>query len=91
MREVYLALMRVRRRPAWCTSLWQLVRMTAEEAGGAEVTAGASILAMADMGLFTLDLSAQPVALARSDRGKASPGDSAAWRLIQRWREGELD
>ena len=91
MREVYLALMRVHRRPAWCTSLWQLTRMTAEEAGVAEVTAGASILAMADMGLFTLDLSAQPIALARSGRGKASPEDSAAWRLIQRWRAGELD
>ena len=87
MREVYLALMRVRRRPAWCTSLWQLMHMTAEEAGVADVTAAASILAMADMGLFTLDLSEQPIRLIRSDRAKAAPGDSALWQTLQRWRE----
>ena len=87
MREVYLALMRVRRRPAWCTSLWQLMHMTAEEAGVADVTAGASILAMADMGLFTLDLSEQPIRLIRSDRAKAAPEDSALWQTLQRWRE----
>jgi hypothetical protein len=87
MRKVYLALMRVGRRPAWCTSLWQLMHMTAEEAGVADVTAGASILAMADMGLFTLDLSEQPIRLIRSDRAKAAPGDSALWQTLQRWRE----
>jgi hypothetical protein len=90
MREVYLALMRVRRRPAWCTSLWQLTHMTAEEAGVADVTAGASILAMADMGLFALDLSEQPIRLVRSDRAKAAPEDSAVWRTLQRWREGKF-
>ena len=91
MRTVYLALMRVGRRPAWCPSLWQLVHMVAEEAGTPEVAAAASILAMADMGLFKLEMSAGSFAIARSDRAKASPEQSAVWRLIQRWRDGALD
>jgi len=91
MRTVYLALMRVGRRPAWCPSLWQLAHMVAEEAGTADVTALASILAMADMGLFRLDRSADSFAIARSDRAKASPEQSAVWQLIQRWRDGNPD
>ena len=91
MRNVYLALMRVGRRPAWCPSLWQLVHMTADEAGTADVTAAASILAMVDMGLFSIDRSADSFAIARSDRTKASPEQSAVWQLIQRWRSGNLD
>ena len=91
MREVYLALMRVGRRPAWCPSLWHLVHMTAEEAGTADITAAASILAMADMGLFRLDRSADAFAIARSDRAKASPEESAVWQHIQRWRGGYCD
>jgi len=91
MREVYLALMRVGRRPAWCTSLWQLVHMTAEEAGTADVTAVASILAMADMGLFRLERSSQAFSIARSPQAKASPEQSAVWQLIQQWRDGNPD
>ena len=41
---------------------------------------------MTDMGLFSLALDEQPVAVRRSDRAKASPEDSAVWRAIQRWR-----
>ena len=91
MRQVYLALMRVGRRPAWCPSLWQLVHMTAEEAGTADVTAAASILAMADMGLFALERSEHAFAITRSDRAKASPDQSAVWQMLQRWRDGDLD
>jgi len=91
MREVYLALMRVGRRPAWCPSLWQLVHMTAEEAGTADVTALASILAMADMGLFRIEQSPQAFSITRSDRARASPEQSAVWQLIQQWRAGSLD
>ena len=91
MREIYRALMRVGRRPAWCPSLWQLVHMTAEEAGAADVAAAASILAMADMGLFALERNGDAFAIARSDRAKASPEQSAIWRLIQRWRVGDMD
>jgi hypothetical protein len=91
MREVYLALMRVGRRPAWCPSLWQLVHMTAEEAGTADVTAAASILAMADMGLFSIERSSQAFSITRRNRAKASPEQSAVWQTVQRWREGNLD
>ena len=91
MREIYRALMRVGRRPAWCPSLGQLVHMTAEEAGAADVAVAASILAMADMGLFALERSGDAFTIARSDRAKASPEQSAVWRLVQRWRGGELD
>ena len=91
MRSVYRALMRVGRRPAWCPSLWQLVHMTAEEAGTADVTAAASILAMADMGLFALERSDDAFAITRSDRAKASPEQSAVWGLVQQWRDGSLD
>ena len=86
MRDAYKALMRVTRRPAWCRSLGQLARVTAEEAGLDSVPVAASLLAMTDMGLFSLALDEQPVAVRRSDRAKASPEDSAVWRAIQRWR-----
>ena len=89
MREAYKALMRVMRRPAWFQSLWQLAHITAEEAGQADLTAAASILAMADMGLFTLDLDAHPIALTRNARPKAEPGESEVWRWMQRLREQE--
>ena len=91
MREVYLALMRVGRRPAWCPTLWQLIHMTAEEAGTAEIAAAASILAMADMGLFSIERSSQAFSITRSNRAKASPEQSAVWQMVQRWREGNLD
>ena len=84
------ALTRLARRPARCDSLWHLVRMTAEEAGFAEVTVAASILAMADMGLFTLRLGDGPFAISRSDRPKAAPEDSAAWQALQDWKDGRL-
>lgn len=90
MREVYKALVRVSRRPAWCASMWQLSRMTAEEAGVGEVTAAASILAMADMGLFALTLDDESIALRRSPQPKADPETSAVWNMMQRWRTGEL-
>ena len=61
--------------------------LTAEEAGQADLTAAASILAMADMGLFTLDLEANPIALTRNNRPKAEPQDSAVWRWMQGLRE----
>ena len=86
MREVYRTLMRVMRRPAWCANLAQLAHMMADEAGVADLTAAASILAMADMGLFELDLSARPVAVRRRDCPKADPEASAVWNAIQRWR-----
>lgn len=86
MRAVYRALMRLMRRPMWCAGLSQLAREAAGEAGVHEITAAASILAMADMGLFELALSARPVAIRRRDCPKAAPEDSAVWRTIQRWR-----
>lgn len=90
MREVYRAQMRVARRPAWCASLWQLAHMAAEEAGVADLTAATALLAMVDMGLFTLDLDSRPVALSRAPLARANPEDSAAWALLQRWRERGL-
>ena len=88
MREAYRALMRLMRRPLWCASVAQLAHMLAEEAGMADLTAAASVLAMADMGLFALDLSVQPIALTRSVAPKADPQRSAVWRLLQEWKEG---
>ena len=90
MRGAYRALMRVMRRPAWCRNMWQLSHMVAEEAGIDDVGAAASILAMADMGLFTLQLEGDALRLSRSDRPKASPEESPVWNLIQRWRGGIL-
>lgn len=91
MREAYRALMRVARRPAWCESLARLARLVAEEAGQPEVTAAASILAMADMALFRLAARGNTLAVERSDRPKADPDASAVWNAIQSWRSGELD
>ena len=91
MRESYMALMRVGQRPAWCPTLYQLVHMTADEAGTSDVTAVASILAMTDMGLFSLERSPQAFSITRCHRSKASPEQSAVWQMIQRWRDGDLD
>ena len=91
MREVYLALMRVGRRPAWCRTLWQLVEITAEEAGTPDVAAVASILAMADMGRFRLERSPQAFSITRIGREKVNPDQGAVWQMIQRWRAGNLD
>ena len=87
MREAYKAIMRLMRRPAWLASFWQLCHMVAEEAGLGDVAATASILAMADMGLFELDLSVQPFSLTRCPASKADPEQSAVWKLIQRWKQ----
>ena len=86
LRAAYRGLMRVMRRPAWCQSLTQLARLTAEEAGLSALTAAASILAMADMGLFDVDLAAKPLAVRRREKPKAAPEDSEAWNAIRRWR-----
>ena len=88
MRDAYRALMRVMRRPVWCRSMGQLARLVAAEAGCGEVSAAASILAMADMGLFGLELQGDGISLSRSDRPKARPEDSAVWNALQRWRAG---
>lgn len=87
LRDAYRGLMRVVRRPAWCQSLGQLARLVAEESGLLSLAAAASILAMADMGLFEIDLAARPVAVRRREAPKAAPEDSAVWNTIQRWRE----
>ena len=90
LREAYRALMRVGRRPAWCRTLFDLAHLTADEAGMGQVAALASILAMADMGLFELEDGAGGVAIRRVERKKAQPDESPVWRAIQRWRAGDL-
>jgi len=87
MRQVYSALMRALRRPAWHTNRWQLARVAADEAGVAELTAAASILAMEDMGLFALEQGTRGIAVRRSPVAKASPEDSAVWRRLEQWRQ----
>ena len=87
MRAVYRALLALLRRPAWCQSMAQLSRMVAQEAGVNDLAAAAALLAMADMGLFEIDLGARPVAVRRTGLGRAEPGESAVWSAIQRWRE----
>ncbi|MBQ3423807.1 MAG: single-stranded-DNA-specific exonuclease RecJ [Clostridia bacterium] len=89
MRQVYRAVMRIKGRPAWIRTFFQLVHMAADEAGVADVTAGTAILAMVDMGLFTLDPSREPIVLARSGAAKAAPEDSALFNALQRWRSGQ--
>ena len=86
LRGAYRALTALLRRPAWCQSPGQLARMLAEEAGTDDVAAMASLLALADMGLFELDLTARPVAVRRTGLSKAEPESSAVWNAIQRWR-----
>ena len=88
MRAVYRALMRVGQRPAWCRTLEQLARMTADEAGVGDCAAMAAILAMADMGLFELSDGDGGMQIRRSPQDRADPEQSAVWRAIQRWRAG---
>ena len=85
MRAAFVALMRVGRRPAYCASLNQLARMTAEEAGQDPRTALASLLAMADMGL--LELTLEPFSVRRSGLKKADPAGSPLWRRMQAWKQ----
>ena len=90
MRRTYRALMDAMRRPMWLSSFEQLCRMAAQRAEQEDVTATAAILAMVDMGLFSLDLNARPIALTRSAAAKAAPEESAVWQLMQAWRTGKL-
>lgn len=87
LRSAYKALMRVGQRPAWCRTLAQLTRLTADESGLEDAAALASILAMADMGLFELSMDGESVHIRRSGAGRADPDESAVWRAIRRWRE----
>ena len=86
MRGTYRAMMTLMKRPLWAQTFAQLAHLSAQEAGQDDVTAAASLLAMADMGLFELDLARSPVGLRRLNRAKAEPGESAVWQAIQRWR-----
>ena len=87
MRAAYRGLMRVTRRPAWCQSLFQLSRLTAEESGLDGLAAAVSILAMMDMGLFEIDLAARPIAVRRREVSRAAPEDSRVWNTVQGWRK----
>ena len=89
MRAAYRALMRVGQRPAWCRSPAQLARVVADEAGLEDVGALASILAMADMGLFQLEIDGGEIRIRRSASRAADPEQSAVWRAICRWRAEE--
>ncbi len=87
LRGAYRALTALLRRPAWCQSSGQLARLLAEEAGTDAVSAMASLLVMADMGLFEVDFAARPVVVRRTGLAKAEPESSAVWNTIQSWRE----
>ena len=86
MREAYRALAELMKRPAWARSLAELAHMVGAEAGLPDISAAASLLAMADMGLIELDLAARPIAVRRTRLSKADPGHSAVWNALQRWR-----
>ncbi len=86
LRAAYTGLARLMKRPLWCASLYELARAVAGEAGMDEVCAAAAILAMADMGLFELNLNAHPIVVRRTGRAKAEPGDSAVWQTLCRWQ-----
>ena len=64
--------------------------MTAEEAGQETVTATASILAVADMGLFALKQQEESLTVTRSACPRAVPEDSAVWNVMQEWKNGKL-
>ena len=90
LREAYKALMRIGRRPLRFRALWELAHAVADDAALPDDAAQAALLAMADMGLFQLDLGSAPLAVRRSEARKAAPEDSWAWLAIQRWRAGRL-
>ncbi len=88
LRAAYRALMAAIRRPAWCQTLSQLARLAAGAAGLDVAATAASILAMADMGLFELDLTARPVILRRCEQVRADLQGSAVWNAMQHWKNG---
>ena len=91
LRAAYRAVMRAGQRPVYFRTLEQLACVTAEEAGLDRPGAAAAILAMADMGLFELELS-NPIRVRRSDRRRATPEESAVWQALLRWRtDGEIE
>ena len=91
MRAVYRALMELSRRPLRFYTLAQLAHLAASHSDAGVLEALLAIIAIEDMGLFRIDLQSTPPRLLRLDRKKANPEDSAVWRAIQRWRQGELD
>lgn len=90
MRDAYRALVEITRRPARFGNLRQLAQMVSELTDLSRLNALLCLLAIGDMGLFEYDFDAAPPRLRRLNRRKAEPGESAAWRAIQRWRQEEL-
>ena len=90
MRDAYRALMEVCRRPARVGSLQQLAQITSELCGLSRLSALMSLVAIEDMGLFEFDFNASPARVRRLNRKKAEPDESAAWRIIQHWKQENL-
>ncbi|MBQ6374658.1 MAG: single-stranded-DNA-specific exonuclease RecJ [Clostridia bacterium] len=90
MRTAYRALMDIVRRPVRFQDLSELAHLVASSRDMDERCALASVLALSDMGLFELDMTACPPRVRRLAAQKADPEDSAVWRAIRCWREGML-
>lgn len=86
MREVYKAVMRIGRRPVSYRTLGQLNHLVGAEAELDARTTMASLLAINDMQLITLDLNTAPIQMRRQDKRKADPKESVVWNTIQQWR-----
>jgi len=90
LRTAYRGLMEIVRRPVLFRDPAQLAHLVASATGLDVRCALASTLAVADMGLFGIDLDSKPPRLRRTSVKRAEPEESGAWRAIQRWRAGEF-
>ena len=90
MRDAYRALMSLMNRPAPIPSRHALAQALADLTHTDRLGATLSMLAIEDMALFDFDFDAAPVRFRRTPRKKVEPDASAAWRAIQRWRQGDL-
>ena len=87
MRRAYRAMVDISRRPVVFRTLPQLVHLLEDYADLDRVAALLSVLAIRDMGLYDIDLTANPPRLQRQNKRKADPDQSPVWQAIERWRE----
>ena len=90
LRDAYRAMMALSRRPSLIDGPTRLAMAVAEEAGMDPITAAAAVPALLDMGLFHVTYEGGAATIERRGAAKVAPETSEVWKIIQRWRTGDI-
>ena len=86
LRDAYRAMASLTTRPVSFYNLRQLAHLVEAQCGLSRAAALAAVVAMEDMGLFSIDLKSVPGRLIRLKKKRAEPEKSAVWQMLTRWR-----